>query len=156
MISGWTPESWVRTLSRGFLGFYTWGPDRENSAETTNALMWTFAFTHKTPAESESGGSLEFSESLKAALDSPTLFPSAPCHPSVKEYSTWGPPMTTSSKLSRRWSRTRCPHHPSTPAPFAMDVSKPSDLAVLTGCYFRRGMAKPSATRNGHRKKRDC
>ena len=35
-----------------------------------------------------------------------------------------------------------------TPAPFAMDVSKPSDLAVLTGGYFERGMAKPSAPRN--------
>ncbi len=40
-----------------------------------------------------------------------------------------------------------------TPAPFAMDVSKPSDLAVLTGGYFRTGMAKPSATGNGHWKK---
>lgn len=35
-----------------------------------------------------------------------------------------------------------------------MDVSKPSDLAVLTGGYFGRGMAKPSATCDGHQKKR--
>lgn len=59
-----------------------------------------------------------------------------------------------SSEFSKRRSRTCCPHHPCTPAPFAMDVSKPSDLAVLTGGYFRIGMAKPSATRNGHRKKK--
>lgn len=61
--------------------------------------------------------------------------------------------MTASLELSKRWLRTRFPLHSSTPAPFAMDVSKPSDLAVLTGGYFGRGMAKPSATRDGHRKK---
>lgn len=42
---------------------------------------------------------------------------------------------------------------PCTSAPFAMDVSKPPDLAVLTGGYFGRGMAKPSAC-DSHQKKR--
>lgn len=36
-----------------------------------------------------------------------------------------------------------------------MDVSKPSDLAVLTGGYFGRGMAKPSATCDGHQRKKE-
>lgn len=35
-----------------------------------------------------------------------------------------------------------------------MDVSKPSDLAVLTGGYSGRGMAKPSATRDGRQRKK--
>ena len=89
-------------------------------------------------------------------LGAPPFFsPGTHCHPSVKETSTWGPPVTTSPELSKRWSHTRWPLHPSTPAPFAMDVSKPSDLAVLTGGYFGSGMAKPSATHDGHRKKKE-
>lgn len=39
-------------------------------------------------------------------LDTPPLFPSTHCHPSVKETSTWGPSITTSLELSKKWSHT--------------------------------------------------
>lgn len=63
----------------------------------------------------------------------------------------WKKPPLETHPWPPLWSSCSCP---TTPTLFAIDVSKPSDLAVLTGGYFRIGMAKPSATHDGHRKKK--
>lgn len=78
------------------------------------------------------------------------------CSPALFVKQVWKKPPLGAHPRPPLWSSSRgshllvAPSNPSTLAPFAMDVSKPSDPAVLTGGYFERGMAKPSATCDGH------